>query len=284
MSDFSRTLCQLREGVGYESARGFYIGRGGARHFGCTYRQYLNVEKGRSLPGPRLMEKIAVGLRLIEDKSRARLFFTAYLHSISRNEDIVRLIVDAFSEKSAAMDEQQPAMIRAMAQNAEKHTKVFTKAQSEFITASKEHYWPFAMLANDSGSWSPEEIAAAADLSAAGVRKTLAKLVTLKLVAKDKKGRYYCPDGDVTYRHPRDRIFQGALKPLKNIWLELAEKKGGVVVQNNLFQRASEADIRQYIPYLVQCLKGSAVCSTKKKGPDSGFFLVEIGVRKVCDF
>jgi hypothetical protein len=284
MSDFSVTLCELRESVGYDSARGFFNGRGGVKHFGCTYRQYLNVEKGRSLPGPRLMEKIAVGLRLIEDKPRAKRFFTSYLHSISRSEDLVRLIAGAFSDKSSEMEREQPAMVGSMARNTEKHTKVFTKAQSEFITGKREHYWPWALLANDSGKWSPEKIAGIVDLKPASVKKTLDRLVKLKLVSKDRSGKYFCPDGDTTYRHPRDRIFQGALKPLKNIWLELSDKKGGVVVQNNLFQRASEADIRQYIPYLVQCLKGSAVCSTKKKGPDTGFFIVEIGVRKVCDF
>lgn len=285
MSAFSDTLRRLREQVGYTSARAFFKGRGGQVHFGCTYRQYLNVETGRSAPGPRLMEKIAVGLRLMEDKDRAREFFTAYLHSVHRSEDLVHLIITTYSEPTSPMDGAQPAMMRAMARQTDQRAIILTREQSAFITECKENYWGHALLANDDGHWAVQDLAAAVGIAPAVFKKSLEKLVKLGVIQKDADGKYFNPNAGAFYRHPQDDIYLKTGMPrLQGLWSDMAAEKGESLLNNSLMTRASEADIRQFLPYIIQCLKACDVCTTVKKGKDTAFFQVEARVRKILPF
>lgn len=279
MAAFASTLRDLRVQVGYTSARSFFKGRGGAPHFGCTYRQYVNVEAGRSLPGPRLLEKISVGLRLVENPERARLFFTAYLQSVSRSEDLVRLIVTAFSSPGG-----DAPLLGSMARQAEETTRVLTAQQSEFIASKAEHYWPFTLLAEDRGHWSAHEISHLTGLPEASIKKSLEKLAAFKLLKKDKEGKFFCPEAGALFRHPRDKIYNAELPTLRELWDQMAAKKGVELAETSYVARASEAELKQYIPMLLQSLKACCVCSRLEKGPDTAFFQLQVRVRKLLPF
>lgn len=284
MSILARTLRVMREEVGYSSARSFFKGRGGAPAFGCTYRQYLNVENGRSLPGPKLLEKIAVGLRLVESRERAKKFFEAYLHSVSRSEDLVRLIVTAFSDAPAGAEGAQAPLVSSMARQADGRTIVLTTEQSGFIVAKPENYWAFTLLAEDRGAWTPARLAEATGLSEAGLKAGLAKLQKMKLLSKDKAGAYFCPEAGALFRHPSDKIFNLETGPLQALWDAMAKKKGNELVETSYLTRASEAEIRQYFPMLLQALKASCVCARMEKGPDTAFFQLQVRARRVLPF
>lgn len=283
MDSFSRVLRGLRKESGYRSPRAFFNGRGGRAFFGCTYRQYFNVETGRSKPQRGLAAKIAAGLRLEQDKGKARRFFEAYLLTMTESRDFVRLMLESLTPGPAGAAAKQPPLVGVMAGKASKRSRVLTKEQSRFVTASRNHYWPYAALTNDSGRWSVRDLAKTTGVPAAALRKVLTKLVRLGLAAKDKEGLYHCPDAGKVFKHPRDKIFTSELRPLREIWEEKA-RKGESLLKHAYMLRASEADLRQYFPYLDQCLVGSDVCSTTDRGPDTGFFLVQFGVSKLISF
>ncbi|MBI3547708.1 MAG: hypothetical protein HY078_01525 [Elusimicrobia bacterium] len=280
----AQTLIKLRAQAGYPSARAFFKDRGGQRHFGCTYRQYVNIERGRSTPGPRLLEKIAVGLRLLEDKENARDFFKAYLLAISKSADLVDLIVAAFTPTPDSMHKAQPEMVSSLVRSFETKTKVLSREASEYIAASPDHFWPFTILENDSGHWEPQALADAAGLQAAKVKRTLERLVEFKLVQRDREGKYFIQDPDrVVFRHPSDRIFS-ATGPLTQMWEGMAAQDENPVLRSAFFARAAESEVRQYAPFLLKALWGASVVATTKKAPDTAFFLMQVSIRKVLPF
>ncbi|MBI3553263.1 MAG: hypothetical protein HY077_12280 [Elusimicrobia bacterium] len=59
---FAALLRKYREGLGHRNAHSFFTAQGGRGFFGCTYRAYLYVEKGLSVPSPALVEKLVATL------------------------------------------------------------------------------------------------------------------------------------------------------------------------------------------------------------------------------
>ena len=100
MESLSEALKACRQEAGYTSSRAFFLRNGGAQHFGCTYRQYLNVENGVSAPSPKLVERIALGLRLTIEPEKAQAFFRAYIQCMIGREDLCRLVMKALSHRS----------------------------------------------------------------------------------------------------------------------------------------------------------------------------------------
>src|SRR5438094_650062 len=98
MAGFASAVRGLRERAGFPSARSFYKSRGGPRGLGCTYRAYLNVEAGRSLPQPKLAMSIARGLGLASDGAPARDYCLAYLRSTCRSEELSSFLERALSD------------------------------------------------------------------------------------------------------------------------------------------------------------------------------------------
>lgn len=231
-------------------------------------------------PRPKLLEKIAVGLRLVESRERAKKFFEAYLHSVSRSEDLVRLIVTAFSDAPSGAEGTQAPLVSSMARQA----IVLTTEQSKFIVGKAENYWAFTLLAEDKGAWTPAGLAPATGLSEAGLKESLAKLQKMKLLAKNRAGAYFCPKAGALFRHPSDRIFNLETGPLQALWDAMAKKKGNELVETSYLTRASEAEIRQYFPMLLQALKASCVCARMEKGPDTAFFQLQVRARRVLPF
>lgn len=276
-------LRKLRKEAGYDSSRAFFKAGGGEAGFRCTYRQYLNIETGRSKARPRVLEQIVSRLPL-GDKDRARDFFTAYLHMITGSERLAHAIIGTFLETPPEMRSAQPPLVEGMAGAVNRNAVSLTKEQSRFVVAKEEHYWPYIMLTNDSGHWGVQELSRATGQRPAGLRKILDRMARLKLLKKDDDGKYYCPDAGKVFMHPRDKPFAVKHKPLRELWERMLRKQGEDMLHNSFFIRASETTVRQYMPFLNQTLRGADVCTTVKKGRDTGFFLLEFRVRKVLPF
>lgn len=86
---------RLREEAGYPTLRAFFDGNGGAAGFGCTLRALANIERGRSLPQPRLAERLATAMRLGFDEERARRFVEAYLRALVGGGEAYEFLVAA---------------------------------------------------------------------------------------------------------------------------------------------------------------------------------------------
>src|SRR5581483_5707266 len=102
MQDFAMTLRGLRERAGHASARAFFLARGGTRVFGCTYKAYLNIESGRSLPQPGLALKIAAELGVDAGSPQAQTFISSYLRTILGREELADFVLRVLSAGGAS--------------------------------------------------------------------------------------------------------------------------------------------------------------------------------------
>ena len=282
MNEFCALLPGLREAAGFRSARAFFSANGGRAFFGCTYKQYLNVEGGRSIPQPLLVERLASALRVAVDEAQARRFALAYLRAALGREGLVDFIVGAVSGKpSGPANPLRQALRRSYSERAEP----LSAEQSELIRDSRESYWCFTLLANDKARRAASELAATLGCAEPAVSRALEKLAKAKLVAQGKDGRWHCPKVGRVFLHPRDELYTPkVIASLRRRWDEMAETQGAPLLHQHLFTRASESALRAYFPYLAQTVHGADVYSTSEKGPDTAFFLVEAVVRRIMPF
>lgn len=284
MNDFSRLLRKYRESAGYTSARAFYKGLGGRSFFGCTYKQYLNVESGHSSPQPYLVERVATGLRVAVDESRAKEYVLAYLNTLIDKPELVGLIVGAISGKGHGPGPSTP-LRQAIKRSFSDRSEPLSRSQSELICKSKANYWTFTILANDDGAWTPEELAKHLGFKEGEVKSSLNDLVKSGLLAKEKEGRFTCPKAGRVFLHPRDELYvPKVIAALRNHWEGMATLRGETLLHQHLFTRASESALRNYFPYLAQGVQGADIYSSHEKSPDSSFFLVESLVRRILPF
>lgn len=283
--EFSPVLRKFREQAGYDSARSFFQALGGRGFFGCTYKQYLNVEGGRSVPQPRLVERLAAGLRIAVDEGRSRDFVLAYLRSLMGREQLYNFVVGALSGKNSVPGGAKSPLRQALRRSFSERTFPLTQAQSTLLCKSGENYWCFTVLSDDRGHWSVHELSRLLGYPEPKVKSALGRLVEAEVAAKDREGKYFCPLAGRVFLHPRDELHAPSVaKALKAHWDLMAQKRGSHILYQHLFTRASESELRNYFPYLAQSVQGADIYSTDEKGPDTSLFLIEATVRKVLPF
>lgn len=273
---FAATLQRLREAAGHSSSRSFFLEQGGARFFGCTYKQYRNVEAGRSAPSPRLADRIATALRLSHSPPAAKRFMHAYLRTVLQSEQLVAMALGSTTHGSAS------ALDAAMTKAYER-PRHLSRVQTDFIYAKPENYWAMFIMASDSGTWSPADLARVSNIPAARFNKALEGLRRHKLAVLERDGRWRSPLFEVP-------IMLAPASPGRPRFAQIAEKHlapnmgdGEPLIRQLVLVRASAADLAHYKPVLVKALQGVAIFSTTEAGPDTGLFVVDARVRRVAD-
>ncbi len=285
MSDFSRLVTRLREHAGHRSAREFYRVAGGRAAFGCTYKQYLNVEAGRHVPGPRLVAALVAVLRLWQDPDRARRFAHAYLRALLGAGAAADFIAGALATPDPA---SATPLKRAIERDWAARSRPLTVAQSRLIRKDDAHYWAFTLLESDLGAQSAEEMRARTGLPATALKRALEGLARAGLIARDADGRWRCPDAGKIFIH--ERPVEGKLEiaphlgELRRRWEAMARRDGKTLFDQYLLVRASESEFKAYLPQLAQAVAGSEVYASTETGDDTGFLLVESRVRRVLTF
>lgn len=272
---FHGTLQRLREAAGYPSARSFFMKMGGPRWFGCTYKQYRNAEAGRSVPSPRLADRIAAALRLEHSPPAARRFMEAYLRALLESERLVSLALGAAPLASAS------AMDAALTKAYERPHHL-SKAQTDFMYACAENYWAFFILCSDSGSWSPEDLARASGLKAAKLARALEGLRRNGMAAKDRDGRWRSPYFDRNLITAPDEEGRERYHALADKHLGLENGAAKPLMRQLVLVRAAESDLAHYKPILIKALQGASIFSTTEAGPDTALFAVETRIRRVA--
>ena len=89
---FSETLVKLRKAAGFPTAYRFYHDNGGAAALKVTYRNYLMMEQGHSLPVAVRLERLLIGLRLLRATPESRELTLAWLKTMLGEELNSRLI------------------------------------------------------------------------------------------------------------------------------------------------------------------------------------------------
>lgn len=279
---FAAVLRSTREGMGFTSARAFYMKAGGRKFFGATYRQYLNVESGLSGPGAQLLEKTALALRLSTDKARARDFFRAYLLCLVASESLLDVILAAMSETPAS-----PAgspLKGALARASTSRETFLSREQADMAESSPESFWSWFLVAVEEKPRTAEELAAAAGLKLPAVKNALKGLLKAGLVTADKDGRYRSPHIGKVVRFPRDEHFDLRRRLTYEHASKVSAGKEKTLFHYYTLMRASEKEIVGYAPHLVEAVEGANVCAQNTTGPDTAVTLVETTVRRLFPY
>lgn len=282
-ASFAETLRGLRLAAGYQSSRAFFNGVGGSKFFGCTYRQYLNVESGHRCPNPALMGKIAIGLQLplTRDPESARRLVKAYLQSLLGDGEWLAFVMETLK---ASDHDQEDSLSRSLVRRYDDHIEPLSRKQSDFILGSLENYWTFAVLSNDSGTWTPEKLAAVTGLPEQAVRAALHGLFGLQILKKEADDSYRCPKPSAVFLHPQDALWPQGDERLRKYVDAMARREGNTLLERRFTARASEAELKAFFPLMCRGLDAAEACTTAKAGPDTALFSLQLLVRKLFPF
>lgn len=289
VSQFSDMLCRFRERAGHPTARHFFKSAGGPAVFRCSYKQYLNIEGGRCVPRPRLVHALVMTLRLWEDPEKASLFSRAYLSTLIGSEELLDFLVRSLAQPAKAVGSASSLLRKALQRDLEARTLPLTVAQSRLLRQDDLHFWTFALLENDSGAWSPEQISRVVHFPLRRVRKALKDLEREKLVVGLNNDTYRCPHHKRVLIHERpvgrDRFeIAPHLPELRKRWDAMARKHGQALFEHYQFLRVSESEFKNYYPYLAQSVRASGVYSRTEKDADTALLVVEARVRRILPF
>lgn len=275
---FSETLRRLRAQAGHSSARSFYRERGGRAFFGCTYKAYLDLEAGRSLPQPELALRAAKALGVRERPGWTREFVSSYLGGVLRGTGLAEFLLRALrGEPPGPADLFQKASESSFAGR----SKSLNHAQAELLYRDAGAYWCFTLLSNDEGHWSRTDLGKACGLSPAKAKAALASLRREGLAARDREGLYFCPDTGRVFLYPRDEFFKPrTFAALKGHWDRMAARRGSRILGRRVRIKGSEANLRAVFLDLAQTVNGAHLYAVREKGPDTGLFVVYAGARR----
>lgn len=280
---FAETLRRLRTEMGHTSARSFYKSQGGQKFFGCTYRQYLNVENGESAPSPRLVERIVLALNVPSEEERAWEFFISYIDALLGREKLLKMLLQGLDRKAGQRAPEVPLQ-KAMVRHFESRSIPLTMRQADALYESYENYWVWMLLSSDRGRWSAAKLAASTGLKQPQVTKSLKALVKAGLIRKEKSGDFHCPNAGKVFNLPRGDVFKPKLAKLRGYWERMQEAKGERIMCHHMLTRASEHELRTYCPQLIKAVQASDICSVDRKGDDTALFAIETTVRKLLPF
>jgi hypothetical protein len=239
------------------------------------------VESAISGPGPQLVEKVALALRLSTDRARARAFFRAYLSCLVASDSLLDVILSSLVDAPPA---EGSALRSALARQSAGREEHLTREQADLIESSLESYWSWFLVIAATAPRKPEEVAAAVGLKLPAVKSALKALAKAGLVVEGKDGRYKSAHSSKVMRFPRDEHFD--LRRKKT--LQHAEKAGAgrekVLFHYFTLMRASEQELLAYAPHLFEAVDGSQICSTNETALDTGITLVETTARKLFPY
>lgn len=279
---FSRLLVRLREEGGYPSARHFYRSWGGRSFFGCTYEQFVNVERGRSAAQPALVAKISAALRVWVYEDKAREFFTAYLGALLGNAELLELVLKSLAPAGPALGSERSVLRKAVQHDLEGRRYPLSQAQLRVVTKDSLHFWCFQVFCMDHGAWEPSSLGKLLGAAPASVGRALEALRGAGLAVKNRDGSFEAPAKRKVFTFPRSNPFlpdQG--ERLRRFYDERIKASGGLEMHQTLALRAAPADLRHFFSYLAQAVQAAGVYAQGSAGDGTACFLVEGRVSRV---
>ena len=154
---FSETLVKLRKAAGFPTAYRFYHDNGGAVVLKVTYRNYLMMEQGRSLPVAARLARVLIGLRLPRATPESRELTLAWFKTMLGEESYAGLLEPLLDAPAPgrALSPADEALRRTMAERKYHMTEVQLLA----TISSFETYKCAFTLETDSGVWTAAALA-----------------------------------------------------------------------------------------------------------------------------
>jgi hypothetical protein len=170
---FGAVLARIRREQGFPTAHAFYRARDGRRALKITFRNYLNLENGRSLPKSGRLEAILTALGLREHAAQARELVRAYFTSLGL-EPLLRFASLSAPGAAAASGSRLGAL--AVKQATKGRTIQLAVEQWKLLSDDYEAHRLHTLLGNTSGWLTMADISRSSGLKTLEVRRALKAL------------------------------------------------------------------------------------------------------------
>ncbi len=276
--DFSSQLIKARTAAGFDTAYKFYHRNGGRKHFGFTFVHYMRIEKGASVPRPEWMERIMVALRLLPTQAEARELLAGYLRGMLGGGHGAEYVLGPLLSGLESRPGQQGSM-----QWMKAHSSVhMTPAEFSAMAASETAYWCGEALCSDGGSWTPAELAGKLSLDTKAAAKALESLKKAGIAVKTPAGKYKCRHQGKFFTYP-GRL-EGMAPQLLAVTGYLDKAARSDFFERFELVRAEEGAMSNYRLQLAQVMDGANAYATRSAGEKTGFYLIELRMRKLKPF
>lgn len=171
---FGERLTRIRRQQGFVRPHSFYMSRDGRANLGLTFRSYLNLEQGKSLPKATTLRAILRALGVGESSVEARELVQAYFASLGLGEFSALL---SSAVPAADIDDVEYAARHELRRRTSQLTLDQWRALADDYGANACH----CFLINTPGGAALDELARRTGLAPVEVRRAIGKLVIAKL-------------------------------------------------------------------------------------------------------
>ena len=279
---FSKLLVELRKGAGFPTAYKFYHHNGGKGVLKISYRNYLVLEQGKSLPALDRLGTFMWALHLFHKSAEANTFVSAWLETMAGPDNFKELFQPLLAAKPDAqgLSPMQSAMQKAMT-NTKIHISV---EQMETIFANQDNHLCFHAITNDTGAWSKKEFAARLRLTEAAAQKALKALTRAKIVKEIKKGVYRSPLAGALVQYPRRELLSPELTAKMQDYGDKMAAGGTRVLQCRTMVRADRKQFQNFFPVMQVNNDTAASYAIGEKTESSALYLVEGKITRIREF
>lgn len=279
---FSKKLVQLRKAAGFPTAYRFYHDNGGRGVLKISYRKYLLIEQGKSLPALERLNVFLFALRIVNKSAAANELVAAWLKTLAGEDSYAELIEPLVSRTQGAQgySPMQEAMSKALSDK----KYYLTPAQVAVIAASKANHLCFTALSNDTGSWTVKDLSGLFGVPARELAAALKALCGAKLLKEVRKNVYKCPFAGAMLEYPHLATLDPALMKRLGERSSLLTAEGAPVWMSRGIIRADEVALRSFFPIMGLNIQTAQTYAITEKTDRSALFMVEGRITKLKKF
>ncbi len=279
---FSDTLVRLRKEAGFPTAYRFYHDNGGGPVLKMTYRNYLLIEQGKSLPEMGKLQKLYPALRLPQTTPAVKELIVAWLRTLGGEEAYKEILAPIITPKAEAvgLSPVHQALRRTLA--GQKY--YLSPAQFRTLVSSFDTYKCSLTMGNDTGTWSAADIAKAIRVKTPVAEKSLKELAKAKLVKEVKKGFYKSRVAGRMLGYPNLNVLAPELLVKFKEYLGKLEHTGTCEWASKGIIRADALALRGLFPLVGASIEAAQTYAVTQQTERSAFFYVIGKVVRLWDF
>jgi transcriptional regulator with XRE-family HTH domain len=265
---FGAALAKVRKAQGFSTAYAFYKQREGRKTFGLTFRNYVNLEQGKSVPKADKLLAILPALGLGEHSPQARELVDAYYTALGL-EALERYRIGASKPEAP-----EPSLESLAAKLALERTSTqLSLEQWKTLARDFANNACHLVLHNTRGGRDLKELPELTGLSAAEVKRGVKSLEAVGLAAVSGN-RVRCPFEERYLKGPpKSAEMAGILKALREHHARLTAS--GVLIQNSATHlRLTETGVKYLQKHLYNLMELAALCEEQEASDGSAIYML----------
>lgn len=280
-NEFSELLKNKRQEAGFRTAYRFFHGNGGEKFFGFSYRQYLRIELGKSVPGPERLSRLVSGLRLRNRTAPANELALSWLKTFV-GADVYANVFSFLGIPASARAVPPPQ--RALKNALTGRKRYLTPEQLGAALTDKETYLCFLALGTDTGTWSADTLANALAIPRQSAERALSTLFSAKLLKRAGKGRYRSAVADQMVELPQREAIEDHLLEKHGAYTRELISAGREEFGRSGIIRADDVIFRDLFPTLQLSLDAMMAHKARERTDNSALYYVTGRVVKLRSF